>query len=1309
MKKKILSLLLALVLVLSLLPVTALAGNVPEGSGLPDFSASVGATPLTVVLTEQNGYTPCDWGGQPLTPVTLYIVPVPDGAESVDLKFTDNVLAYCYSADGKTPLDTEDRYPGDGYLVGAKEATVPVDASGDGKPDCVQVQTPYDATTWNSDVLYAITFQCASFSAFDVTTKKELKGISKEEDGYIPTCFNDDYSKIWDGEPVPIYTVTIPESTETVNLSFSENVIFYNYSADGDYLGGKDRLDGSYIISGDVEPASVDYNNDDEFDYIVVQTPYYDGSHTVTLFVITFANPLAPFSAFVGDTELTQIKLAADEDRYIPYVFDADYNTVPGDPVPTYVVTIPEDAEKVDLEFGENVLAYNYSPDGVKCLAGKYDDFTKGDNKATVPVDADGDGNPDYIQVQTPYDATTYETKQLYAITFDNGGSSGGAKEITEASLLSALAAAYAENGPGSDDNTAWIAADMSAYAGLKDATSELTAAQKENVKNAAIKTLFDTKKPGDAAKNIIALVALGYDPTQLTAADGTKFSAKEKIDALAFESGAVSEAASNLYTLPYVIMGYRLLKDADSLQKLQKLIDKAIDIQSDWMVTTYGVDGMTPYMVALAPEYSSNSKVKAALDDAIKTVKGVQLEDGCIPGWSGDSDAASTGLAIAGFTALGMDPHEIKNGDKNLIDGLLAIAAKYNGTSLGGSAYDEQGFRGLIAAAKGKGYTTYAFDTSNLQPAADLSLPYVAFNIQPDNAGAKLVFTDPDGKEVTAGSAGVFEKLAVGTYSYTVSAEGYETKSGKVTVSADTCETINVSLVRSEPKNPESKTAVVTVKVLSHDSTACDGKYTYKYNASAYYSILGEDESYAVTVEKGVDTARDVLVATLAHYDNIHFTEKSNGYFSEINHEEEFSHGPNSGWLYLVNGESATVAAKDFVFNGDATMIWYFSDDYTKEAGSEAWTDGGTSGTAKADTTDTAPAEVEVKPEVVDGEAKAEVKSEDVAKAIEAAEDAEVLTVKVDTTDADKVEAKLDADAVKAAADADLGLKVETEVGAVKVDSKTMDALAGTGKDVAVTVASNSDGTTTIGVTAGGEDVDAKVKVELPAAESGKVLVVVDAEGKETVVKKSAVDGDKMYAELPAGSTVKVVDADGKDFGDVKDSDWFAESIEFVTSHGLFQGTGDDSFDPDLTMNRAMLVTVLYRLEDAKAEGGSTFGDVDPAAWYADAAAWASEAGIVTGTDAGFEPDAPVTREQIATMLYRYANVIGLDTSAKGDVSSFSDGGETSGWAGDAMAWAVGVGLFQGDDNGALNPGGEATRAQVAALFERLVELIVK
>ena len=139
------------------------------------------------------------------------------------------------------------------------------------------------------------------------------------------------------------------------------------------------------------------------------------------------------------------------------------------------------------------------------------------------------------------------------------------------------------------------------------------------------------------------------------------------------------------------------------------------------------------------------------------------------------------------------------------------------------------------------------------------------------------------------------------------------------------------------------------------------------------------------------------------------------------------------------------------------------------------------------------------------------------------------------------------------------------------------------------------------------------------------------------------------------------------------------------------------------------MLAMVLYRIAGVTGGGKAAFSDVKAQDWFADAVSWAADKGIVNGRGEGFAPDAPVTREEIATMLYRFVKYLGADVSGSADLSKFPDGGKTSSWAKDAKAWAVSAGLFQGDQNGALNPGGEATRAEVATLVERLVTLLVK
>ena len=235
-------------------------------------------------------------------------------------------------------------------------------------------------------------------------------------------------------------------------------------------------------------------------------------------------------------------------------------------------------------------------------------------------------------------------------------------------------------------------------------------------------------------------------------------------------------------------------------------------------------------------------------------------------------------------------------------------------------------------------------------------------------------------------------------------------------------------------------------------------------------------------------------------------------------------------------------------------------------------------------------------------------------------------------------------------------------------------------------------------------------VTVAVPVAQAapGMVAVIVNADGTEEIVTKSVLVDGALVVPLEAGATVKLVDK-SVDFADAAQAAWAGDAIAFVSSHALFQGTGEGSFSPNQPMNRAMLVTVLHRLESKPQAGvAAQFADVDSGAYYTEAVAWASESGIVTGTGAGFDPDAPISREQLATILYRYMAKQGVQAE-QGDLSAFADGGAVSPWAQEAMGYAVGAGLMTGKDGGVLDPQGTATRAEVAVVLQRLVEAMAQ
>lgn len=180
--------------------------------------------------------------------------------------------------------------------------------------------------------------------------------------------------------------------------------------------------------------------------------------------------------------------------------------------------------------------------------------------------------------------------------------------------------------------------------------------------------------------------------------------------------------------------------------------------------------------------------------------------------------------------------------------------------------------------------------------------------------------------------------------------------------------------------------------------------------------------------------------------------------------------------------------------------------------------------------------------------------------------------------------------------------------------------------------------------------------------------------------------------------------------FSDVRPGQWYSQAIDWVCQRGLMKGVSDDRFAPGEGTTRGMLVTMLFRFEGAEAGATAKFSDVQAGQWYSDAVAWASSNGVVSGfADGSFGPNADITREQLAAVLYRYAKLKGVDVSAQGDLSGFADRGEVAAWAEEPLQWAVGCGLLNGNADGSLDPAGNATRAQVAAILMRFDEKVAK
>lgn len=225
--------------------------------------------------------------------------------------------------------------------------------------------------------------------------------------------------------------------------------------------------------------------------------------------------------------------------------------------------------------------------------------------------------------------------------------------------------------------------------------------------------------------------------------------------------------------------------------------------------------------------------------------------------------------------------------------------------------------------------------------------------------------------------------------------------------------------------------------------------------------------------------------------------------------------------------------------------------------------------------------------------------------------------------------------------------------------------------------------------------------------------LTVTDGSGKTvSTVKKS----DTVYTFTMPASAVKVgvsyvkateTPSETK-FNDVSANDWFASAVDYVTGKGMMNGTADNTFSPKANTTRGMVVTVLYRLENQPSTSAASFTDVASGAYYANAVAWANANGIVSGYGSGkFGPNDQVTREQLAAILYRYAQYKKYDVSVGEDTNilSYDDAQSISSYAIPAIQWACGAGVVTGKSGSKLDPKGNATRAEVAAMLMRFCE----
>lgn len=239
-----------------------------------------------------------------------------------------------------------------------------------------------------------------------------------------------------------------------------------------------------------------------------------------------------------------------------------------------------------------------------------------------------------------------------------------------------------------------------------------------------------------------------------------------------------------------------------------------------------------------------------------------------------------------------------------------------------------------------------------------------------------------------------------------------------------------------------------------------------------------------------------------------------------------------------------------------------------------------------------------------------------------------------------------------------------------------------------------------------GGDETNPDDKPDSPDKDDDKD----DNKSDATATDKTTQNYDDLYKE---NEKKKEAEAEQKkewvnNFTDIKESDWYYATVKYVSENGIMNGVESDKFVPASSLTRAMLVTILYRADGSpRISSDSKFSDVEITDWYGAAVIWASENGIVNGiSETEFAPNNAITREQIATILYRYASAKKYDVTQGGmAVKEYSDYETISSWAKEAMQWAVNAKLINGKTETTVNPLDNATRAEAATVIMRFIE----
>lgn len=476
-----------------------------------------------------------------------------------------------------------------------------------------------------------------------------------------------------------------------------------------------------------------------------------------------------------------------------------------------------------------------------------------------------------------------------------------------------------------------------------------------------------------------------------------------------------------------------------------------------------------------------------------------------------------------------------------------------------------------------------------------------------------------------------------------------------------------------------------------------------------------------------------------------------------------EFTNGPRSGWMYTVNGSHPSFGLQEWILKNGDMVVWHYVNDYSYEVSdwfdddpaypslgnSSTWNkwlkapdvnptkDNASSGSTTAPSTNEI-IEIKVPTKVVNNEASSKISEGQIKDAIEQAKkakDLSIITIKAETNEAvTKSTVTIPKISLIDISGVGMDLNIKTALGIVSLPEKVLNEVSKQSQGGSIEIAlenmaydklnnyqkSITDGCVVydISIISAGKKISSfggqKIIISLPynlkeGQSKEKVSVWYMNDKAELEKVNCTYDEETGHASFNTDHlSYYVIGYDNSiNFTDVNRNDWFYKYVAYVTRRGLFSGTSENIFSPNKTMTRAMLATVLHRLDGKPVTTkAANFVDLVHGEYYIDAVNWSSEKEIVNGlTKTEFKPNNDVTREQLALMLYRYAISKNIVSGVNGSIESFSDKDKVSSWALDAMKWAVEKGIITGKSDNKLDPTGSATRAEVAAMLQRYIE----